>query len=143
MLAAVTKLGKEFVFTITGKGPVSGFSKHRATFDELFRTELQKMAVEREAYRGDDPPHGMPPAKVSFERWTVHDLRRTARSLMSQAGIAPDHAERALGHAMGGIRGVYDWHDFLEEKRKAFDALAAVVARIVDPQPNVVPMRRG
>jgi integrase len=134
VLAAVAKLGKEgFVFTITGKAPVSGFSKHRATFDEFFRTELQKLAAER----GDNT------AKVTLDRWTIHDLRRTARSLMTQAGIPPDHAERALGHVIGGVRGVYDRHDFREEKRKAFDALAAVVARIVDPQPNVVALRRG
>jgi hypothetical protein len=33
-------------------------------------------------------------------------LRRTARALMTRAGIAPDHAERALGHVIGGVRGV-------------------------------------
>jgi hypothetical protein len=28
--------------------------------------------------------------------WTIHDLRRTARTLMTQAGVSTDHAERAL-----------------------------------------------
>jgi len=134
VLAAVTKLGKEgFVFTITGKGPVSGFSKHRATFDELFRTELQKLAAER----GDNT------AKVTVDRWTIHDLRRTARSLMTKAGIVPDHAERALGHVIGGVRGVYDRHEFRDEKAHAFEALAAQVDRILNPQPNVIALRRG
>jgi len=50
--------------------------------------------------------------KITVPGWTIHDLRRTARSLMSQAGVAPDHAERALGHVIGGVRGVYDRHAY-------------------------------
>jgi integrase len=76
--------------------------------------------------------------------WTIHDLRRTARSLMSRAGVPSDHAERALGHVIRGVRGVYDRHEYLEEKRQAFDALAALIERIVSgTQADVVPMRRG
>jgi len=50
---------------------------------------------------------------------------------MSQAGISPDHAERALGHIIPGVRGVYDCHDFRDEKRQAFEALAARVDHIL------------
>jgi integrase len=63
--------------------------------------------------------------------WTLHDLRRTARSLMSKAGVNKDIAERCLAHAIGGVRGVYDRHAYLEEKKAAFDALAALIERIV------------
>ena len=63
--------------------------------------------------------------------WTVRDLRRTARSLMSRAGVPTDHAERCLGHVIGGVRGVYDRHEYLEEKRLGFEALAGLVERIV------------
>jgi hypothetical protein len=70
--------------------------------------------------------------------WTLHDLRRTARSLMSRAGISSDHAERCLGHVIGGVRGVYDRHEFHAEKRHAFEALAALIERIVNPKANVV-----
>jgi integrase len=73
--------------------------------------------------------------------WTLHDLRRTARSLMSRAGVPSDHAERCLGHVIGGVRGTYDRHEYYDEKRKAFEALASLVARIVDPKANVVPLR--
>jgi hypothetical protein len=62
---------------------------------------------------------------------------------MTRAGVPPDHAERALGHVIGGVRGVYDRHGYFEEKRQAFEALAAQIGRVLDPQPNVVPMRRG
>jgi integrase len=68
--------------------------------------------------------------------WTLHDLRRTARSLMSRAGVAPDIAERCLGHVIGGIRRVYDRFEYLEEKRRAFEALADLVEGIVRPGPT-------
>jgi integrase len=73
--------------------------------------------------------------------WTLHDLRRTARSLMSRAGVPSDHAERCLGHVIPGIRGVYDRHEFKEEKARAFEALAGQIDRIVNPRENVVPLR--
>jgi integrase len=62
--------------------------------------------------------------------WRLHDLRRTARSLMSRAGVAPDHAERAIGHVINGVRGIYDRHSFYNEKKQAFEALARLVAEI-------------
>jgi integrase len=80
---------------------------------------------------------------LALPRWTLHDLRRTARSLMSRAGVPSDHAERCLGHVIGGVRGVYDRHEFREEKRQGFEALASLVERIVNPQPNVVAIRGG
>jgi integrase len=66
--------------------------------------------------------------------WTLHDLRRTARSLMSRAGIPTDHAERCLGHVIGGVRGVYDCWEYLPQKRIAYDKLAGLIERIVNPQ---------
>jgi integrase len=68
---------------------------------------------------------------VPLPHWTLHDLRRTARSLLSRAGVSPDVAERCLAHAIGGVRGVYDRHAYLEEKKAAFDALAGLIERIV------------
>ena len=73
--------------------------------------------------------------------WTIHDLRRTARSLMSRAGVQPDIAERCLGHIVTGVRGVYDRHAYYDEKKRAFEALAAQIERILNPTANVVPIR--
>jgi integrase len=73
--------------------------------------------------------------------WTIHDLRRTARSLLSRAGINADVAERCLAHKIGGIRGVYDRHSFYAEKKHAFEALAAQIERIVHPVDNVTALR--
>jgi integrase len=74
--------------------------------------------------------------------WVIHDLRRTARSLMSRAGVNADIAERCLGHVIGGARGIYDRHEYFEEKRGAFEALAGQIDRIVNPKENVVPIVR-
>jgi integrase len=73
--------------------------------------------------------------------WRLHDLRRTARSLMSRAGVPSDHAERALGHVIGGVRGVYDRHRYQAEMLAAYEALAAQIGRIINPQENVVALR--
>jgi hypothetical protein len=36
------------------------------------------------------------------------------------------------------VRGVYDRHSFLEEKRAPFEALAAEIERIINPQENII-----
>jgi integrase len=66
-----------------------------------------------------------------LEPWVVHDLRRTARTLMSKADVPSDHAERVMGHALPGLVGTYNTHDFVDQKAAALEALAAEVAGIV------------
>ena len=62
---------------------------------------------------------------------------------MSRAGVGADVAERCLGHVIGGVRAVYDRHEFEQEKRKAFEALAGQIDLIIrGPMENVVPLRR-
>ena len=117
-----------FVFSTTdGAKAFSGFSKAK--------TELDKAIA---AIRERD---GREPAA----NWTLHDLRRTARSLMSRAKVPTDHAERALGHVMGGVRETYDRHEYLDEKRAAFEALATLVSIILNPTANIEQLatRRG
>jgi integrase len=80
---------------------------------------------------------------VAMPAWTVHDLRRTARSLMSRAGVAPDLAERVLGHAIPGIRGVYDRHSYAAEKADALARLATLIDAIVHGRTaDVLPLKR-
>jgi integrase len=105
----------EFIFTMDGLRPLGSFGHFKAKLDQ---------------------------AVTLSKPWTLHDLRRTARSLMSRAGVSADIAERCLAHVIGGVRGVYDRHAYLEEKRAAFEKLAAEIERIVAPQPNVVTMGR-
>jgi integrase len=78
-----------------------------------------------------------------LEHWTIHDLRHTALSLLSRAGVWPDIAARVLGHVAGGDvdSNVYDRHTYMDEKRDAVD-LAVLVERILNAD-AVVPLRRG
>jgi integrase len=83
-------------------------------------------------------------AECGVRDWRLHDLRRTARSLMSRAGVLSEHAERVLGHAIEGVKGTYDRHDYDAEKAEALRKLAALVERIVSPPAeNVVALEHA
>jgi integrase len=108
--------GATFVFsTDDGATPISGYSKFKNEFDKAIAAELRKRD----------------PGAQPLPNFTLHDLRRTARSLMSRAKVPSDHAERVLGHVIGGVRGTYDRHDFRDEKRDALEQLARLVDFIV------------
>jgi integrase len=76
--------------------------------------------------------------------WRLHDLRRTARSLMSRAGVQSEHAERVLGHAIRGVEGIYDRHSYDAEKAEALRKLAALIKRIVTtPSADVIALEHA
>jgi integrase len=77
--------------------------------------------------------------------WRLHDLRRTARSLMARAGVRDRHAEACLGHAIQGVEGTYNRHRYYVEKKRSLETLAAQIERILHPQDNVtaLPVRGG
>jgi len=82
--------------------------------------------------------------KANVHGWKLHDCRRSARSLMSRAGVRPDIAERVLGHAVGNIQATYDRHSYDAEKADALRKLAALIERIVNPPSgNVVPLHEA
>ena len=72
-------------------------------------------------------------AKVKIPAWRLHDLRRTARSLLSRAGVSSDHAERVLGHAIRGVEGIYDRHSYRDQKADALRKLAGLIELILNP----------
>ena len=82
-------------------------------------------------------------ARIGAEDWRIHDLRRTCRTLLSRAGVNSDVAERCLGHTIGGVRAVYDKHQYAAEMAGAYEALASLIGRIVNPTDTVVGMRRA
>ncbi|MGO9682677.1 MAG: tyrosine-type recombinase/integrase [Beijerinckiaceae bacterium] len=99
------------------------------------------------AARGDGPLNGFNKRKAKFDKacgvpdWVLHDLRRTAKTLMARAGVRPDISERVLGHVIEGVEGVYDQHHYADEKADALRRLAALIERIVNPPSgNVVPL---
>jgi integrase len=77
-------------------------------------------------------------------RFTPHDLRSTARSHLSAMGVPVVVAERALNHKIGGIIGIYDQHDFLDERREALERWTAfLVACESGAVWNVTPISRA
>lgn len=57
--------------------------------------------------------------KYTLEHFTIHDLRRTARSFWSEFVNMPT-AEKMLGHKFGGVLEVYDRYNYLDEMRQAY-----------------------
>ena len=114
VLAAQPRI-TDWVFTTNRTGPLKSFSEPKAKLD----------------------------AASGITNWRIHDLRRSSRSLLSRAGVNPDIAERCLGHALPTIRATYDRHRYLDEMAHAFEALAALIERIVNPpDAAVVAFRR-
>lgn len=66
-----------------------------------------------------------------LDRWTPHDLRRTARTFMSKIGIPAEHSEAVIAHCKQGIKAVYDVYDYQEEKKAALIKWEAELLRIV------------
>ena len=56
---------------------------------------------------------------IKMEHWTLHDLRRTARTNFSEL-TEPHIAEIMLGHKLPGVWQVYDRHGYIEEQRRAY-----------------------
>lgn len=54
----------------------------------------------------------------------IHDFRRTARTHLAALGVDPFTAERCLNHKIKGVEGIYNRHDYFDERRKALDLWA-------------------
>lgn len=111
--------GNPYIFASRPSKHFNSWSQHKSALDK----ELKKVLPD-------------------MRPWTIHDLRRTARSLLSRAGVRPDIAERVLGHAIVGVEGVYDRHDYHEHKAHAVARLSSLVESIITPaEANVVTLR--
>jgi integrase len=119
IIESQTRLGPYVFPAAFGHGFMLGLSQRRRMFNALL-------------------PPDMPP-------WVLHDLRRTARTLMMKIrvkvgdgetarwvkAIDSDTAEAILGHKIPGVKGVYARHDFGPEMKEALVYLADYVATIV------------
>src|SRR5262249_28324063 len=80
IIAGLPRVGEEYVFSTNGRTHISGFVK--------FKDKLDR--------------------ESGVTGWVLHDCRRTSRTLMSRAAIAPDICERMVGHSMPSLRATYD-----------------------------------
>jgi integrase len=89
-----------YIFSTTGRTPVSGFSKAKRRLDESMAAEL-----------GD-----------RFVAWRSHDIRRTLATNLQRLGVRFEVTEAVLNHvsgSRGGIAGVYQRYNWADEKREA------------------------
>ncbi len=121
---------KGLVFTTTGKTPVSGFSRAKRQIDR----EVIKLLRDQ-----DD--------RV-VQPWRYHDFRRTLATGMQRLGVRFEVTEAVLNHiggSKGGVAGIYQRHDWKDEKRAALEAWAAHVSNLAGARitHNVIPLRRA
>lgn len=117
--------GNPYVFAGSGTKAFNSFSKGKRALDEVSGAKEWELEKAEEGDKG----------------WRFHDLRRTARTLLSRAKVQSDISERVLGHTIKGVEGTYDRYDYFTDKADALEALAALVDRILDPPgDNVVPI---
>ena len=105
IINAVPRIGDKYVFTLSGTAATNNFKAKK---------RLNQLA--------------------GIEAWTLHDLRRTAASGMAKLGVSLVVIEKVLNHvsgSLGGIVGVYQRHEFAEEKRQALQQWADHVERLV------------
>lgn len=69
---------------------------------------------------------------MTIDHWSMHDLRRTAKTKMAELGVMPHVSEKVLGHKLSGVLAIYDQHSYLREQKEALDLLAAHIQSCVD-----------
>jgi integrase len=123
ILADCPKLGRH-VFASTRGAPrggtisISGWSKFKARLDAL--------AIEALCQLIGDP-------EATIPEWHLHDLRRTAASLMTERGVSRFIAGKVLAHAEQTVTGKhYDLYEYAAEKKQALDLWGARLAAIVE-----------
>jgi integrase len=140
--------GVSLVFTVTGKTPVSGFSRAKdrldAAMERARRRSLGLPEADKE-YRKTIGVASGKPLPVEIPEWRLHDLRRTAATGMARLHFPPHVVDKILNHTSGTIRGVaavYNQFAYLDERRAALEAWGRYVAGLMAPAAaNVVALR--
>jgi integrase len=82
--------------------------------------------------------------QASAVDFTMHDLRRTARTLMSRLGVSEDIAELAIGHVRADLVARYNFDQAWEGRRDAFTRVSAHIESLIGPRRRraaVIPLR--
>lgn len=106
-----------------GNGPLFiGRTGEMTDGSSKVEAKLREMMVAR--LKENNPEADMP-------NFTIHDLRRTCETRMSQLGITEQVCEAVLGHSKPGLRRTYNKYDFLAERRAALETYATHIMGIV------------
>jgi integrase len=122
-----------WVFSTSGKSPLSGFSKGKTRLDKAI-DELRAAS-----------------ARPAMPDWTFHDLRRTAATGMTRLGISPTLVERILNHSektgLSAVASVYDKYSYLPEMAAALETWSAAINQVMSGNASeknrVIPFRRA
>jgi integrase len=125
--------GRFLFSTTSGQSSAWIGTKIKKRLDSRMLLTLRALARRR----GEDP------AEVSLPHFINHDIRRTVRSHLSRLKVTEEAREAILAHARPGIKGTYDLHDYLDEKREALMLWHARLRQIVGPftDHNVVSLK--
>ncbi|NMG15860.1 tyrosine-type recombinase/integrase [Aromatoleum bremense] len=78
--------------------------------------------------------------KHGLDPFTIHDLRRTARTHLAGLGVPPHVAEKVLNHKLKGVEGRYDRYDYFEERKGALNQWAALIGQLEQGGADVIPI---
>jgi integrase len=73
--------------------------------------------------------------------FVIHDIRRTVRTRLSELKVRREVAELVIGHTKQGLDQVYDWFEFIDERREALTAWSERLQRIVTPDTKGISAR--
>lgn len=139
------RAGSAYVFGRIDGRPFGGWSGSKARLDERVVKAFEGMpeqeiaALRTEWHRRGYDTSNTPPA------WLVHDIRRSAATLMAEKlAIQPHVIEAVLGHTFGTrVARTYNRSDYATEKRHALDAWGAWLTGLVEGrEQTVLPFRR-
>ncbi|EPE1528220.1 TPA: tyrosine-type recombinase/integrase [Citrobacter freundii] len=88
-------------------------------------------------------------AKVRAEmpdvpNFTIHDFRRTARTHLAALGVDPIVAERCLNHKIKGVEGIYNRHQYFNERKAALSLWADLLLTLEQGEDyNVTPIKKA
>lgn len=112
----------------TGRTGFAGWSKAKARLDERMADLARAAWHERNGRAAEAGEAVIPP-------WRLHDLRRTAATLMNENGVDLYIVEVLLNHVSGsrrGVAGVYNHAIYTPQKRDALKTYEAIISRIVE-----------
>lgn len=112
--------GSEYVF------PSRRRSKRPHMGPDTLNRAISKL-FGREAGKKKQPPNVM----GEMAHFTVHDLRRTCRSLLAAQGTPGHVAERCLNHKLKGVEGIYDRYDYFDERKDACNRLSIIIFNVI------------
>jgi integrase len=123
IIESLPPLAGSLLFSTSGTKAVTGYSTPKLRVDEHMRAKLNG---------------------TELANWTLHDLRRTATTIMAEElKIAPHVVDKILNHTAGTISGVarvYNRAEYLDERKAALEAWARWLEALLglDEQDNVV-----